>query len=51
MFNRRKLALCLIVTLLVLPVFAQSQSDKDLLERIRKEEATNSQIMSYKLAI
>ena len=45
MFNRRKLALCLIVTLLVLPVFAQSQSDKDLLERIRKEEATNSQIM------
>jgi carboxypeptidase Q len=45
MFNRRALALCLIVSLLVLPVLAQSQSDKDLLERIRKEEATNSQIM------
>jgi hypothetical protein len=45
MFNRRALALCLIITLFGLPIFAQSQSDKDLLERIRKEEATNSQIM------
>src|SRR5215813_13030646 len=45
MFNRHTLACCLITTLLYLPLFAQSQSDKDLLERIRKEEATNSQIM------
>ena len=45
MLNRRALALGLIATLLCLPLFAQSQSDKDLLERIRKEEATNSQIM------
>ncbi|HEY3105096.1 MAG TPA: M20/M25/M40 family metallo-hydrolase, partial [Pyrinomonadaceae bacterium] len=45
MLNRRALALCLITTLLCLPIVAQSQSDKDLLERIRKEEATNSQIM------
>jgi hypothetical protein len=45
MLNRRALALGLIATLLCLPLLAQSQSDKDLLERIRKEEATNSQIM------
>ena len=45
MLNPRALALGLIATLLSLPLFAQSQSDKDLLERIRKEEATNSQIM------
>ena len=45
MLNRRALALGLMATLLCLPLFAQSQSDKDLLERIRKEEATNSQIM------
>jgi carboxypeptidase Q len=45
MLNRRALALGLIATLLYLPLLAQSQSDKDLLERIRKEEATNSQIM------
>jgi hypothetical protein len=45
MLNRRAVALGLIATLLCLPLFAQSQSDKDLLERIRKEEATNSQIM------
>ena len=45
MLNRRALALGLIATLLCLPLFAQSQSDQDLLERIRKEEATNSQIM------
>jgi len=45
MLNRRALALGLIGTLLCLPLLAQSQSDKDLLERIRKEEATNSQIM------
>src|SRR5262247_3137927 len=45
MLNRRALALGLIATLLCLPLFAQSQSDNDLLERIRKEEATNSQIM------
>src|SRR5437016_8483581 len=43
--NRRVLALGLIATLLSLPLFAQSQSDKDLLERIRKEERDNSQLM------
>src|SRR5881227_714424 len=45
MLNRRALALGLIATLLYLPLFAQSQSDKDLLERIRQEEKNNSQIM------
>src|SRR5437016_11813396 len=45
MLNRRVLALGLIATLLCLPLLAQSQSDKDLLERIRKEERDNSQIM------
>src|ERR1043165_4470922 len=43
--NRRALAFGLMASLLCLPLFAQSPSDKDLLERIRKEEATNSQIM------
>jgi carboxypeptidase Q len=38
-------ALCLIVTLTCVPLLAQSAADKDLLERIRKEEASNSQIM------
>ena len=37
MFYRRVVAVALISTLLCLPTFAQSQSDKDLLERIRKE--------------
>jgi len=45
MTNRRRLAIALIATLLFLPLVAQSQSDQDLLERIRREEATNSQIM------
>jgi hypothetical protein len=45
MLNRRALVLCLIATMICLPILAQSQSDKDLLERIRKEEANNSQIM------
>ncbi|HEV8589533.1 MAG TPA: M20/M25/M40 family metallo-hydrolase [Pyrinomonadaceae bacterium] len=45
MLNRRLLAIGLVATLLYSPLFAQSESDKDLLERIRKEEATNSQIM------
>ncbi len=45
MLNRRALALGLVATLLSIPLFAQSQSDKDLLERIRKEERDNSQIM------
>ncbi len=35
----------IIACLLCLPILAQSRSDKDLLERIRKEEASNSQIM------
>ena len=42
---RRRLALALIATLLFLPLVAQSQSEQDLHERIRREEATNSQIM------
>ena len=45
MLNRRALALGLIATLFCLPLLAQSRSDQDLLERIRKEEQNNSQIM------
>lgn len=45
MLNRRALATGLIAVLLCLPMLAQSQSDKDLLERIRQEEKNNSQIM------
>ncbi|MFY9621100.1 MAG: M20/M25/M40 family metallo-hydrolase [Pyrinomonadaceae bacterium] len=45
MLHRRAVAVALISTLLCLPIFAQSQSDKELLERIRKEAMTNSQIM------
>src|SRR5215510_4704587 len=45
MLNRRALALGLIAILCCLPLLAQSQSDQDLLERIRKEEQNNSQIM------
>ena len=45
MLNRRALVVALIATLLCLPILAQSQSDKDLLDRIRKEEKDNSQIM------
>jgi hypothetical protein len=45
MTNRRRLAIALIATLLFLPLVAQSQSDQDLLTRIRNEETTNSQIM------
>jgi hypothetical protein len=41
----RVIALCLIVLLSCVPLLAQTAADKDLLERIRKEEATNSQIM------
>jgi carboxypeptidase Q len=43
--NRRAVAICMIAVLLYLPIVAQSQSDKDLLERIRNEEKNNSQIM------
>ena len=45
MLHRRAVSIALISTLLCLPIFAQSQSDKELLERIRKEAMTNSQIM------
>ena len=45
MLHRRAVAVALISTLLCLPIFAQSQSDKELLERISKEAMTNSQIM------
>src|SRR6266446_5442980 len=44
MLNRRTVALGLIVLMMCLPLFAQT-SDKDLLARIRQEEANNSQIM------
>src|SRR6266446_4633694 len=44
MLNRRAVALGLIVLMMCLPLFAQT-SDKDLLARIRQEEANNSQIM------
>src|SRR5882672_3954174 len=44
MLNRRAVALGLIVLLLCLPLFAQT-SDKDLLARIRQEEANKSQLM------
>lgn len=45
MLNRRVVAFGLIVTLLCLPLLAQSPNDTDLLTRIRQEEAGNSQIM------
>src|SRR6266498_4716653 len=38
-------ALCLIVSLSWVPLLAQNGADNDLLERIRKEEKENSQIM------
>ena len=44
MLIRRAAALGLIVLLMGLPLFAQT-SDKDLLARIRAEEANNSQLM------
>jgi carboxypeptidase Q len=45
MLHHRAVAVALISTLLCLPTFGQSRSDKELLERIRKEAMTNSQIM------
>src|SRR5437879_7994164 len=45
MLQRRIVAITLIGALLCLPILAQARNDKDLLERIRKEEASNSQIM------
>ena len=45
MLNRRAVALGLVIILMCLPVMAQTSADKDLLERMRKEEANNSQIM------
>ena len=45
MFKRRAVALSLVTTLVCLPVPAQTAAEKDLLARIRQEEATNSQIM------
>ena len=41
----RWIALCLIVSLSCVPLLAQNGSADDLLERIRKEEKDNSQIM------
>lgn len=45
MLKARAIACCLVVALFCLPLLAQSGADKDLLERIRKEEKDNSQIM------
>ena len=45
MRNRRVVALSLVTILLCLPALAQTSADQDLLERVRKEEANNSQIM------
>lgn len=45
MLKARTIACCVIVSLFCLPLLAQSGADKDLLERIRKEEKDNSQIM------
>jgi hypothetical protein len=46
MINRSAVALSLILSLVCLPVLAQtSANDPDLLARIRKEENEHSQIM------
>lgn len=45
MLKARAIALSLIVTLSCLPLLAQTPADKNLLDRIRKEEKDNSQIM------
>jgi len=45
MLKARFITLSLMVTLAGLPLLAQTPADKDLLERIRKEERDNSQIM------
>src|SRR5882724_10934064 len=45
MLKVRAIALCLIVSVSVVPLLAQTPADKDLLERIRQEEKDNSQIM------
>jgi hypothetical protein len=45
MLKARSIALCLMVSLSCVPLLAQTQADKDLLDRIRKEEKDNSQIM------
>jgi carboxypeptidase Q len=45
MLYRRLVARSLIIALLTLPAMAQSSADKNLLDRMRQEEAKNSQIM------
>ena len=45
MFRSRAISLSLIVSLLYVPLFAQSAGDKQLLERMRQEEKNNSQLM------
>jgi carboxypeptidase Q len=45
MRSRQAVALFLIISVLSLPLLAQTTADKDLLARIRKEENDNSQIM------
>ena len=45
MLKTRLIALCLIFSFLCVPLLGQTGADKALLERIRKEEKDNSQIM------
>jgi carboxypeptidase Q len=45
MLIRRVVVVCLLVSLSSFPLLGQTAADKDLLERIRNEEKTNSQIM------
>jgi carboxypeptidase Q len=45
MLKSRAVALGLIISCVCVPLIAQSSTDKDLLDRIRKEEKDNSQIM------
>jgi hypothetical protein len=45
MFKPRAIGLFLIFSLLYVPLLAQTAGDKQLLERIRKEEADHSQLM------
>jgi carboxypeptidase Q len=45
MLKARVIAWCLIASLSCVPLLAQTAADKDLLDRIRKEEKDNSQII------
>ena len=45
MLNRRVVAISLLISLVCLPLLAQTPERQDLLARMRQEEASNSQIM------